>query len=423
MFCPVCGSKINDDARFCTECGTPLASLRSAGDVEADEASVSSECEVDKTERADPVEDIPAEASAAVSPTAELAPEEAAAPAESASFPAPQQSKRSSMMSFLMERRQIGNRLVPTFTIIIASIIAAAGIAYAAFMLYKNVIEPSMQQPAQQEQVAKRSKKKSSKKSEIKREEKDEAADQQEQQSQQLSQNEQAHAAYDEVLNQYREAFAAGLSGTEEDSGVTYSGPSSNYWTDDQQNSRFPLVNYNMVYADNTMNDASVENTYYLHKDLDSDGVDELLVGYVSSYTTNEDGTALSPSSRVLAVYRFVDGQARGLLSNTGYRDWAYLCKNGVLCQYGNSGWASNNWTFFRMSNGQVSTIQTIDEMPDYGSNIATVTCKGEVNETAGDSTEGISNSGDLTNCQALIQKVSGDYPLDDSAAWQPLNS
>lgn len=27
MFCPKCGSKIGDDARFCTECGLPLGGL------------------------------------------------------------------------------------------------------------------------------------------------------------------------------------------------------------------------------------------------------------------------------------------------------------------------------------------------------------------------------------------------------------
>ena len=51
------------------------------------------------------------------------------------------------MLDFLVERRQIGNRLVPTFALIIASFIAAAGIAYAAFMLYKNVVEPRIQEP------------------------------------------------------------------------------------------------------------------------------------------------------------------------------------------------------------------------------------------------------------------------------------
>lgn len=58
------------------------------------------------------------------------------------------------MLDFLVEKRQIGNRFVPTFALIIASFIAATGIAYAAFMLYKNVVEPRIQQPIQQEQTA-----------------------------------------------------------------------------------------------------------------------------------------------------------------------------------------------------------------------------------------------------------------------------
>ena len=68
------------------------------------------------------------------------------------------------MLDFLVEKRQIGNRLVPTFALIIASFIAAAGIAYAAFMLYKNVVEPHIQQLVQQEQAVKTAKKDGSKK-------------------------------------------------------------------------------------------------------------------------------------------------------------------------------------------------------------------------------------------------------------------
>ena len=36
MFCPNCGSKVNDDDLFCGECGTPLAEYREDVDVKAD---------------------------------------------------------------------------------------------------------------------------------------------------------------------------------------------------------------------------------------------------------------------------------------------------------------------------------------------------------------------------------------------------
>ena len=159
MFCPVCGTKVEDSARFCTGCGAPLGALQQGG----------------------------VDAPTQVNPTGVV---NSAGPANPVDFgspaPIPQQLKRSSMLDFLVERRQIGNRLVPTFALIIASFIAAAGIAYAAFMLYKNVVEPRIQEPVQQEQTAKKSKEqqKSSEK-----DDKEKA-------------NKEAHVAYDEVLNQ-----------------------------------------------------------------------------------------------------------------------------------------------------------------------------------------------------------------------------
>ncbi len=125
MFCPVCGTKVGDNARYCTCCGASLDALHQGG--------------VDTSARVNQAEAY-----------------NLANPANPASFgspaPAPQQPKRSSMLDFLVEKRQIGNRFVPTFALIIASFIAAAGIAYAAFMLYKNVVEPRIQEPVQQEQ-------------------------------------------------------------------------------------------------------------------------------------------------------------------------------------------------------------------------------------------------------------------------------
>lgn len=126
MFCPVCGTKVGDNARFCTGCGAPLDALQQGGfDASAQVSQVES-----------------------VNPAGSATPVNFGSPA-----PTPQQPKRSNMLDFLVEKRQIGNRLVPTFALIIASFIAAAGIAYAAFMLYKNVVEPRIQEPVQQEQT------------------------------------------------------------------------------------------------------------------------------------------------------------------------------------------------------------------------------------------------------------------------------
>lgn len=372
MFCPVCGTKVEDSARFCTGCGAPLGALQQGG--------LDASVQLNQAE--------------SVSPSCSENPVDFGS-----SAPMPQQSKRLSMLDFLTEKRQIGNRLVPTFALIIASFIAAAGIAYAAFMLYKNVVEPRIQQPVQQEQTSKKSKEqqKSSEK-----DDKEKA-------------NKEAHIAYDEVLNQYREAFADGsLTQGYEDNGFVFDDAvESPYWTDGQKDSKYPLFNY---FIDVQGAGITVQGIRYLYKDLDGDGVDELLIGY-----EDDDMGVSCPSSYVLAIYTFKDNQARGLVAVTGYRQCMELCTDNVICQWGNGGWAVNDWDFGRFVEGKIESETAMSQDRDDDTKIATVECSGAINETASDSFEGISNSADLANCSALIQKTKDAYPVDSSAAWQPL--
>lgn len=372
MFCPVCGTKVEDSARFCTGCGAPLGALQQGG----------------------------VDAPTQVNPTGVV---NSAGPANPVDFgspaPIPQQLKRSSMLDFLVERRQIGNRLVPTFALIIASFIAAAGIAYAAFMLYKNVVEPRIQEPVQQEQTAKKSKEqqKSSEK-----DDKEKA-------------NKEAHVAYDEVFNQYREAFADGsLTQGYEDNGFVYDDAvESPYWTDSQKDSKYPLFNYSM---DVPGTGITAQGMRYLYKDLDGDGVDELLFGHV-----DDDAGISCPSSCVLAIYTFVDGQAKGLVAVTGYRQGMELCTDNIICQCGNGGWAVVAWDYSRLIEGRFESETIMSQDRDDDTKIATVECTGAINDTASDSFEGIHDASHLVNCNALIQKVENTYPVDTSAAWQPL--
>ncbi len=372
MFCPVCGTKVEDSARFCTGCGAPLGALQQGG--------VDAPAQVNQTE--------------VVNSAGPANPVDFGSPA-----PIPQQLKRLSMLDFLTEKRQIGNRFVPTFALIIASFIAAAGIAYAAFMLYKNVVEPRIQQPIHQEQAAKKSneQQKSSEK-----DDKEKA-------------NKEAHVAYGEVLNQYREAFADGslTQGYEDNEFVYDDSVESPYWTDSQKDSKYPLFNY---FMDVQGAGITVQGMRYLYKDLDGDGVDELLIAY------EDDDMGIScPSSYVLAIYTFDDNQAKGLVAVTGYRQYMELCADNIICQWGNGGWAVVAWDYSRLIEGRFESETIMSQDRDDDTKIATVECSGAINDTASDSFEGISNSADLANCSALIQKVKDAYPVDTSAAWQPL--
>ena len=154
MFCPKCGSKISDDARFCTECGLPLGGL--SGKTAAEEGPKAEPSERESSSAEVILEPTDTETDSAIGSA------NAGSTAEPSLEPVSKtaSSGHSQMYNFFMQRCQVGNRLVPQFAIMIAAFIAAAGIAYAAFMLYKNVIEPNLQQQSvQQEQTTERPKK------------------------------------------------------------------------------------------------------------------------------------------------------------------------------------------------------------------------------------------------------------------------
>ncbi len=109
MYCTQCGSLLKDGARFCTKCGAQVIA------------------DSEKTQ-------------------ANNAGAEAVTCASEGRAEAP---SRQTLGQFFMSPRRIGQITVPTFAAIIAALIAFAGAAYAAAMVYKNVIEPAIQQAQQ----------------------------------------------------------------------------------------------------------------------------------------------------------------------------------------------------------------------------------------------------------------------------------
>lgn len=111
MFCPKCGSKIGDDARFCTECGLPLGGL--SGKTAAEEGPKAEPSERESSSAEVIMEPTDTETDSAIGPR----------------MPSPQQNRaqepvsktansgHSQMYNFFMQRCQVGNRLVPQFAI------------------------------------------------------------------------------------------------------------------------------------------------------------------------------------------------------------------------------------------------------------------------------------------------------------------
>lgn len=262
MFCTNCGSKIEEGAYFCGSCGCRVAGpAANAGH-----------------------EPYPAQ------------PQNAAYAQQNVQYPpeAPVAPQRSSFASFLTERRQIGRAMVPTFAIILAALIAAAGTAYALCKAYQVFVAPALEQRGEPA-----------------------GEDQGESNKQTVSvQNEEAHEAYDGIIDVYRQYGAycdemgAG-SGDEESSkrlgdlmdGQSYIGP----------------------YAYDKRVDPENCEAYYLEKDIDGDGVDELFVAQELAYAESE-------GKNLVNLYYFEDGKAKSIYDNIGDgMATATLSKDGFL--------------------------------------------------------------------------------------------
>ena len=250
MFCTNCGSKIEEGAYFCGNCGCRIAgSAANTGHGP-----------------------YPAQ------------PQNAAYAQQSVQYPldAPVAPQRSSFASFLTERRQIGRAMVPTFAIILAAMIAAAGTAYALCKAYQVFVAPALEQ---------RSKSAGEDKGESNKETVS-------------SQNEKAHEAYEGIIDVYRQygeycdEIGAG-SGDDESS--------------EKQEDPLAGQSYIGPYCYDKGTGPDYFEAYYLEKDLDGDGVDELFIAEEYSY---EKGTR--DSFELVNIYYFEDGKAKSIYDNIG---------------------------------------------------------------------------------------------------------
>ena len=250
MFCTNCGSKIEEGACFCGNCGCRIAGpAANAG-----------------------YEPYPAQS------------QNVAYPQQSVQYPleAPAALRRSSFASFLTERRQIGRAMVPTFAIILAAMIAAAGTAYALCKAYQVFVAPALEQKSEPA-----------------------GEDQGESNKETVSaQNDKAHEAYEGIIDVYRQY---GAYCDEKGTGLGDEESSKKLETlMDGQSYMGIYVYYKSVDPENC-------EAYYLEKDIDGDGVDELFVAQELAYVK---GTR--DSFGLVNFYYFEDGRVRSIYDNIG---------------------------------------------------------------------------------------------------------
>lgn len=99
------------------------------------------------------------------------------------------------------------------------------------------------------------------------------------------------------------------------------------------------------------------ETLGYIKKDLDNDGIDELIFGG----TVNKDGTTI-----IYDIFTIQDGTDVHAVAGWE-RNTYYLCTDGTIANEGSSGAAYSNWTYFKYSNAKLDmkeTVYTDDKVP-----------------------------------------------------------
>lgn len=135
MFCARCGARVSDGARFCTSCGMPLAELREA----TRKGKAASPAEAD---------DLDASETRGADPAAEEADrsernqkQDQHRGATQTTSRQPQRNTAPQSVTFremMLQSHRIGRLMVPTFAIIIASLIASLGIGVAVTIVYRH---------------------------------------------------------------------------------------------------------------------------------------------------------------------------------------------------------------------------------------------------------------------------------------------
>lgn len=324
MYCTNCGEKLAEGAVFCGSCGCRVGAGSPAADGQtsfagqiplADGSRVASGAEGQAPSAADgrtPYAGQMPEAEACryqdVRPSAQAdgAPWQSQAQADpqfaavngGASQLQPDQSytavnderpRRSSLTAFLMERRQVGKAMVPTFAIILAMLIAAAGTAYALVKAYEVFVEPAIEQKSES----------SSGTSATQGGKKQSAAEKKEEAK---TENKKAHAAYDKIVDLYK---AYGEYCEE-------AGPGG--WTEEELRERLPQYkDYSYIGYYWYLKDVDPEHNqaFYLMKDIDGDGVDELFVS--GKYNGSSGGKPF-----LVNFYYFADGKAKSIFDSIG---------------------------------------------------------------------------------------------------------
>ena len=324
MYCTNCGEKLAEGAVFCGSCGCRVDAGPSVAQGQAPSESQIPSADEGQARRASQMHEAPtyryqvtqssAQADGASWQSQVQAGAQVAAVDGSAPQPQPAQaytavdgdrSRRSSLAAFLMERRQVGKAMVPTFAIILAMLIAAAGTAYALVKAYEVFVEPAIEQKSASSSgtsAAHGDKKRSAagKKEDAKAE------------------NKKAHAAYGKIVDLYKtygEYYEEVGIGPRDDNGEELN----------KRLAKFGDYSYMGIYAYDKSADPDDVSAYYFEKDFDGDGIDELFVA-------DRFSGASDIGLRLVNFYYFNGTEAKSIFDSIGDgMSTTNLSKDGFL--------------------------------------------------------------------------------------------
>lgn len=297
----------------------------------------------------------------------------------SASQPVPNYENHTSMKSAVGSAKHRSISAVRMIALVALAVTLAAGAAYAAYRVYADVWLPSQQA---QEQVQ------------------ETETPEQTAEEESNSEYDAAMEAYQNVLDEYQE-FAA-KSGNQE--------TIQDVWMNE-----YPDLSWEVIRG------GSVR---YCYKDLNTDGIPELLIGPNNS---GYEGVSDEASS---AIYDLVSYTGRGpvhLYYGTP-RGFAFLCEDDVIGFYGTGGATTGAYEYKKLgaSLADVSTINAPGADADSNFNVLeSISWNGTPSSLAVSiaHADGSSESKTVSHdgLTPLIDAIKANHPADTSAEWRPL--